>query len=73
MLLVLNWIIGQQSRQKKVLDEVVEGNIETLKLPFKEKRFDCILFADVLEHLIDPLAVLKKTRKTFKSQWNGYS
>ena len=52
---------------KKVLDEVVEGNIETLKLPFKEKRFDCILFADVLEHLIDPLAVLKKTRKLLRA------
>jgi len=48
---------------KKVLDDVVEGNIETLELPFGEKRFDCILFADVLEHLVDPLGVLKKTRK----------
>ena len=52
---------------KKVLDEVVEGNIETLTLPFKEKRFDCILFADVLEHLIDPLTVLKKTRKLLRA------
>jgi len=52
---------------KKVLDEVVEGNIETLKLPFKEKKFDCILFADVLEHLIDPLVVLKKTRKLLRA------
>ena len=52
---------------KKVLDEVIEGNIETLELPFIEKRFDCILFADVLEHLIDPLDVLKKTRKFLKT------
>ena len=52
---------------KKVLDDVIEGNIETLELPFIEKRFDCILFADVLEHLIDPLEVLKKTRKFLKT------
>jgi len=52
---------------KKVLDDVIEGNIETLELPFREKRFDCILFADVLEHLIDPLDVLKKTRKFLKT------
>ena len=52
---------------KKVLDDVIEGNIETLELPFREKRFDCILFADVLEHLIDPLKVLKKTKKFLKT------
>ncbi len=52
---------------KKVLDDVIEGNIETLELPFEEKRFDCILFADVLEHLVDPLEVLKKTRKFLKT------
>ena len=52
---------------KKVLDDVIEGNIETLELPFGEKRFDCILFADVLEHLVDPLEVLKKTRKFLKT------
>jgi 2-polyprenyl-3-methyl-5-hydroxy-6-metoxy-1,4-benzoquinol methylase len=52
---------------KKVLDEVIEGNIETLDLSFKGRKFDCILFADVLEHLIDPLAVLKKTRQHLRS------
>ena len=52
---------------KKVLDEVVEGNIEILDLSFEGRKFDCILFADVLEHLIDPLAVLKKTRQHLRS------
>ena len=52
---------------RKVLDDVVEGDIEVLDLPYKNKNFDCILFADVLEHLIDPLSVLKKTRKFLKS------
>ena len=51
---------------RKVLDDVVEGNIETLELPYEEQCFDCILFADVLEHLVDPLAVLKKIGKHLK-------
>ncbi len=52
---------------KKVLDDVIEGDIENIDLPFKEKSFDCILFADVLEHLIDPLSVLNKTKKLLRS------
>ncbi len=51
---------------RKVLDDVVEGSIEDLDLPYDENSFDCILFADVLEHLVDPLAVLKKIRKFLK-------
>ncbi len=53
---------------RQVLDDVVEGNIEEMDLPYAENSFDCILFADVLEHLIDPLAVLKKMRKYLKPQ-----
>jgi glycosyltransferase involved in cell wall biosynthesis/tetratricopeptide (TPR) repeat protein/precorrin-6B methylase 2 len=53
---------------REVLDDVMEGNIETLELPYAENSFDCILFADVLEHLIDPLAVLKKCRKYLKPE-----
>ncbi|MCH8156587.1 MAG: glycosyltransferase, partial [Nitrospinae bacterium] len=51
---------------RKVLDDVVHGDIESVDLPYAEKSFDCILFADVLEHLVDPLAVLKKTAKLLK-------
>ena len=53
---------------REVLDDVVEGNIEDIDLPYGENSFDCILFADVLEHLIDPLAVLKKIRNYLKPQ-----
>jgi len=53
---------------REVLDDVVEGNIEEMDLPYGENSFDCILFADVLEHLLDPLAVLKKMRKYLKPQ-----
>ncbi|MCY9210182.1 class I SAM-dependent methyltransferase [Bacillus subtilis] len=40
------------------IDEVITGDIETLKLPFQKNTFDHIIFGDVLEHLIDPWAVL---------------
>ncbi len=53
---------------REVLDDVVEGNIEEMDLPYGENSFDCILFADVLEHLVDPLSVLKKMRKYLKPQ-----
>lgn len=44
------------------LDTVYVGDIETLELPY-ESYFDCVVFADVLEHLVDPWATLVKIRK----------
>ncbi|MGP0630324.1 glycosyltransferase family protein [Nitrospina sp. 32_T5] len=46
---------------RRNLDRLVEGSVESMDLPFEEKKFDCILFADVLEHLVDPAMVLRKT------------
>lgn len=49
-----------------------EGNIEsfTWHEKFKDIRFDYILFADVLEHLHNPLEVLKKAKELLKD--TGY-
>lgn len=49
-----------------VLDEVLIGNIETMDLPFEHGSFDCIVCADVLEHLIDPWGALKKLKNLLK-------
>lgn len=46
---------------REVLDDVIEGNIESMPLPYAKESFDCIIFADILEHLVDPLSVLKST------------
>lgn len=46
------------------LDHVFCGNIETACLV--EGQFDCIIFGDVLEHLYDPLDVLRKVRSMLK-------
>jgi len=48
------------SRAINVLDRVYLGNIETMALPFEDLYFDCIICADVLEHLVEPEAVLRK-------------
>jgi 2-polyprenyl-3-methyl-5-hydroxy-6-metoxy-1,4-benzoquinol methylase len=44
----------------RVLDRVIEGNVERIKFPFSPEYFDCIVCADVLEHLIDPWTIMLK-------------
>lgn len=50
--------VAREARQ--ILDTVVVGNLETLELPFENGFFDCIVCADVLEHLAEPEAALRK-------------
>ncbi len=49
-------------RAKNNLTGVLCGNVEKIDLSFDEGYFDCMIFADILEHLIDPLSMLKKLR-----------
>lgn len=45
---------------KGVLDDALLGNVETMELPFPDGHFDCICFGDVLEHLVEPSATLRR-------------
>lgn len=46
------------------LSEVVVGDVEVTPMPFEvPEGIDCIIYGDVLEHLLDPWAVLKAHAK----------
>lgn len=57
---------GPASKAKERLTEVVVGNIETIELPWPAGFFDALILSEVLEHLVDPWAVLKKLRPFLK-------
>lgn len=50
---------------KEKLDKVIVENIENISLEdyFSPNYFDCIIFADILEHLKDPWEILKNSAK----------
>lgn len=52
----------------KNLDEVFIGDAENINLPFENDYFDCIIYADILEHLINPWTVLQKHKKLLRSE-----
>lgn len=51
---------------KSYIPTIEQGNIEELEPDFPEQFFDCIIFADVLEHLREPQKTLEKIRKYLK-------
>ncbi|MEK9628989.1 MAG: glycosyltransferase [Nitrospinota bacterium] len=53
-------------KAREGLDDVITGNIESMDLPYSPSAFDCVVFADVLEHLVDPLSALTKVNKVLK-------
>ncbi len=48
------------ARARERLDVVVEGSVLDAALPFADGEFDLVVFADVLEHLPDPDAALRR-------------
>ncbi len=51
---------GVAEEARKHLSRVVVGDLETMELPFEDGYFDALLMGDVLEHLTNPWAGLKK-------------
>lgn len=50
----------------KLQETIRQGNVEEMNLDYDENSFDYILFGDVLEHLRDPHALLRKLRPFLK-------
>jgi 2-polyprenyl-3-methyl-5-hydroxy-6-metoxy-1,4-benzoquinol methylase len=63
---VCDWVGGVElfpsaaAEAAGVLDFVRQGNIETLELDIEPKSLDVVLCLDVLEHLVDPWATVRK-------------
>lgn len=57
-------------KAKTNLDKVLVGNVESVTIPFPQGYFDCMIYGDVLEHLIDPWGLLARLNPFLKH--NGY-
>ena len=47
----------------RLLDRVITGDIQTLDSSALTGEYDCIICADVLEHLVEPLLALRRLRE----------
>jgi SAM-dependent methyltransferase len=54
------------SRAAQVLTRVIEGDVDSLDLPFAEGSFDLLVMGEVLEHLPDPEATLRRLVRLLK-------
>jgi SAM-dependent methyltransferase len=62
-------LVPEVADQARVyLNHVVTADVETDGFPFAPHSFDAILFADVLEHLIDPWRVLREATSVLVSR-----
>jgi len=55
---------------KTKLDKVICADVEAVELPFSQGYFDYVIMGDVLEHLYDPWALVRKLRPYLKK--GGY-
>lgn len=58
------------AKDKKVYDELIHANLDNFKFhdEIKDKKFDYIVFADVLEHLRNPVNTLKLCQRALAPQ-----
>lgn len=59
-------LVESEACKARSVAEVVVGSVEAIELPFAEQSFDVILTLDVLEHLQDPWATVRKLHRLLK-------
>ena len=52
------------------ITDIIQGDVENMEIPYEKKQFDYIICADVLEHLRDPEAAIKRFMPYLKD--DGY-
>ncbi len=51
---------GAAEQARHLLDEVLVGDVEKLAFPWQPCAFDALILSEVLEHLVEPWAVLER-------------
>lgn len=59
----VEYVPEQAARAAEVLDRAIAGPVEEALAELADERFDTILCLDVLEHLVDPIAVMGGLRE----------
>lgn len=60
-------VINKIAKQaEKKLHKVLQGDISKIMISLPKSYFDCIIFNDVLEHMVDPYTILEKSKKLLK-------
>ena len=54
------------AKAAEVLTKVHLGNVETMDLPYTPAHFDALIMSEVLEHLVNPEAVVAKLMRLIK-------
>jgi 2-polyprenyl-3-methyl-5-hydroxy-6-metoxy-1,4-benzoquinol methylase len=65
--------IVETANDKSDFDSYVVGDIEQASLSYPPAHFDAIVFADVLEHLVDPKSVIHKLLPYLKPGGSFYA
>ena len=53
---------GAAEQARHLLNEVLVGDVEKLAFPWQPCAFDALILSEVLEHLVEPWAVLERLR-----------
>jgi len=56
----IEMFVPMAERARQVLTSVHVGNVENMELPYAAASFDALILSEVLEHLVDPQAVLNR-------------